>query len=213
MQSPAFRGQIIPHLHDTEVCELGNVTREVNGKKEYIGYISDTHVKHIKDGEEYLYCCPTNIENAVTRGPGFGFTYFRFFPDGSSECRDADGQLWKFSPTVNGNGLNGTCVCEECQPPVKKCSCCNHCEKCEQPYHWCTCKEECAVCKCSYSPCACTLTCDGCNMPQIDCSCPIMCHGCGVPESECDCCRSCGEEERFCTCRQWRGRRYDSDYY
>jgi len=91
VRSPTFRGELIPYSDNSEAQ-----------------YISGCYVKRIVGDDEYLYCCVPSKYDAIKRASEFGFTYFRFFPDGSSECRDADGQLWKFS-----KDFHEICVCEE----------------------------------------------------------------------------------------------------
>ena len=91
VRSPTFRGELISYSDNSEVQ-----------------YISGCYIKRIVGDVEYLYCCAPSKYDAIKRASEFGFTYFRFFPDGSSECRDGDGQLWKFS-----KDFHEICVCDE----------------------------------------------------------------------------------------------------
>ena len=120
-ESPAFRGQIVPHIHDVERLEDGTVVREHNGKREVLRYIWDgLYIQHYIQGEGYfLYLvCPTL--NVAVRNKGEIFSYFRFFSDGSVECRDKGRKLWRFSaPQYYDCGEH----CKDCGEHYRRCEC------------------------------------------------------------------------------------------
>ena len=155
-ESPAFRGQIIPHIHDVNRLEDGTVLRKHNGKREILKYTNNgTFLQHYIEGHgSFLYLvCPT-IQDAVRNKAGF--TYFQFFSDTSVECRDKWGELWKFSvPLRHYQIKTRTCVCEECTSFNKEC------------------KEECQRCDCGEWSCACECAewCYYCDLHNNLCEC------------------------------------------
>jgi hypothetical protein len=117
MMSPLSQGEFITQTNDLQYTP-DYVTREWGAyHTQKLYWTDEIHcVIEIWRGEEYIetrtFLKAPCMWSAAVVGKDWGFTYFRYFPDGSVECRDGDGQLWKFSP--EGRRSIVYCACQEC---------------------------------------------------------------------------------------------------
>jgi hypothetical protein len=124
MMSPLSQGVIIPQTNDV-LYTPDYVEREWGAyHTQKVHWTDEIHcVIDIWRGEAFVerrtFLKPPCMWSAAVVGADWGFTYFRFFPDGSIECRDRTGQLWKFSPEATQYIVY--CACEECIAWKRKC--------------------------------------------------------------------------------------------